>query len=76
VPIDWDRDPSVIKDKLANAYQSHRVGEADHVAAVPYSSTGITYNSTGVVLKIDPHRKLELKAKLFDTSNLLSITLK
>jgi hypothetical protein len=65
MPIEWDRDPSVIKDKLAHAYQPHPVGEAEHAAA-------ITYNSTGVVLKIDPGRKLDLEAKLSRASTLLS----
>jgi Putative peptidoglycan binding domain len=61
MPIEWDRDPKVIKDKLATAYGGHWFRPSD-----------VKYNNTGLTLKIAPSRKLKLRAKWEELARSLS----
>lgn len=77
---DWDNDSTLIKEKLASAYGPHPTAGAvaDAAQRHGFRTAGvagpapITYNSTGVVLTIEPRHRLEVQAKLAEAIKLLT----
>ncbi|HMC89681.1 MAG TPA: hypothetical protein VKI17_09035 [Gemmataceae bacterium] len=67
----WTLDPDAVQEKLAKAYGPRSPDSETEV--VEAQQPDVTYKSSGVVLKIEPNRKAEFKAKLDDLTASLSV---
>jgi len=67
---DWDRESTVVKEKLAKAYGRSAEGGVAEATEAPQPE--VTYKSSGVVLNIGATDKADFQTKLDELSTALS----